>query len=104
MNYDLANKRGLSSDEILQIEYLQKYREVLGQQYKAGTLSAEEYKEEWEDNEYNLQKLWGFPLDLNYHMFWTMEGCTCPKIDNRDSWGTMFHYYNMDCPIHGAKN
>lgn len=104
LNYDLARKMQLPPDKIAQIEFLQEYRSFLGEQYKAGTLSAGEYKEEWEDNEYILQGIWGFPLDPNYHMFWEMEGCTCPRMDNRDSWGTNYHYYNYDCPIHGAKN
>ena len=104
VNYDLARKRNLSPETIAKIEAMHDYRKTLGEQYKAGTISAEEYKEEWEENEYCLQAAWGFPLDLNYHMFWEMEGCTCPKMDNRDSWGTMYHYYDYDCPLHGAKN
>ena len=104
VNYDLAKKRNISPEGVAAIEAMQEYRNTLGEQYKAGTITAEEYQEEWEENEYCLQATWGFSLDLNYHMFWEMEGCTCPKMDNRDSWGTMYHYYNMDCPIHGAKN
>jgi hypothetical protein len=104
LNYDLARKRNLSPSIIVRIEQRQAYRQKLGEQYKARSISAEEYKEEWEDNEFILQELWGFPLDANYHMFWNMEGCICPRLDNRDSWGTMLHYYAVDCPLHGAIN
>ena len=60
------------------------------------------YEDEWTANEFDLQDLWGFTPDPNYHMFWTMEGCTCPKMDNRDAWGTPYHVYSGSCPIHGG--
>ena len=104
INHDLARSHQLSPETIAKIEAMQDFRKTLGEQYKAGTISAGEYREDWEDNEYVLQELWGFPLDPNFHMFWEMEGCTCPNVDNRDTWGTPYHYYNYDCPIHGAKN
>lgn len=50
--------------------------------------------------EYIIQKLWGFPQDRNYHRWWNLPGCTCPKLDNEDRWGTPYRIYVEYCPIH----
>jgi hypothetical protein len=102
INYDLARRQNLSPETITQIEKLQAYREELGRSYAAGKIGVRMYEDEWTANEFDLQDLWGFTPDKNYHMFWTMEGCTCPKMDNRDAWGTPYHVYNGSCPIHGS--
>jgi len=101
INYDLARERNLSTETIYRIEKLQEYRTQLGKSYLAGKIGALVYREAWEENEYQLQSLWGFPQDSNYHMFWEMAGCTCPKLDNRDLQGHPYHIYNGSCPIHG---
>ena len=75
INYDLARRRGLSPETIVEIEKLQEYRELLGKLYLDGGISAAHYREAWTVNEFNLQALWQFPLDANYHMFWRMAGC-----------------------------
>jgi len=50
--------------------------------------------------DYMLQLLWGFPLDPNFHRFWEVPHCTCPKAENEQLWGTLVHIYAPDCPIH----
>lgn len=38
--------------------------------------------------EFQLQKLWGFPQDKNYHTHWLRNSkCSCPYLDNMDYWG-----------------
>lgn len=102
INYDLARRKGLSPETIAEIEKLQEYREDLGNLYLNKSISAVQYRELWTENEYDLQDLWGFALNSNYHMFWNMKGCTCPKIDNEEAWGTGYYVYSKDCPIHGG--
>ena len=102
INYDLARRRGLSPETIAKIEKLQEYREDLGKLYLNKNISAVQYRELWTENEYDLQDLWGFALNSNYHMFWRMAGCTCPKMDHEDAWGTEYQVYANDCPIHGG--
>lgn len=49
--------------------------------------------------EFELQKLWGFEEDANYHRFWEAPKCACPKLDNED----MYPYqqiYNLSCVLH----
>lgn len=42
-----------------------------------------------EDIEFTLQGLWKFERDVNYHTHWIdIEGCKCPKMDNRGHAGT----------------
>lgn len=42
-----------------------------------------------EDIEFTLQGLWKFTRDVNYHTHWIeIKGCTCPKMDNQERWGT----------------
>lgn len=53
--------------------------------------------------EYELQRLWKFPEDARYHRFWERPKCTCPKMDNMDSYPYMF-YINGNCPLHGRKD
>lgn len=51
--------------------------------------------------EFQLQRLWGFSEDKNYHRFWQTPKCTCPKLDNEDSY-PYHQYINGDCPLHGS--
>lgn len=51
--------------------------------------------------EYELQSLWGFAKDKNYHEWYKVPQCQCPKIDNDDRNGTPYQIYNKSCPIHG---
>ena len=54
------------------------------------------------DNLENEQQLlWNFGADPNFHRFFDMPGCTCPRMDNEDRLGTPYHVYSGDCPIHG---
>lgn len=56
------------------------------------------------DIEFQLQKLWGFPQDKNFHRFWLRPKCTCPKMDNDDAYPTGYYNISGDCPLHGGKN
>jgi len=57
---------------------------------------------EVEELEFQLQESWKFEKDKNYHRYWwTLPKCTCPKMDNEDRFGTDYHVYSSDCPIHG---
>src|SRR5271166_2319671 len=33
--------------------------------------------------EYELQQLWGFPLDPTFHRFWEYPKCSCPVLYNQ---------------------
>lgn len=57
--------------------------------------------QEIEQLEFKLQKAWGFPQDRNCHYWYDVPKCTCPKMDNRDNYGTEYRITDLYCPIHG---
>jgi hypothetical protein len=53
--------------------------------------------------EFELQELWKFPLDGNFHRFWEAPKCTCPKLDNEDNYPIGYYTVNLTCPLHGRE-
>lgn len=52
--------------------------------------------------EYELQTLWGFKTDKNYHSYqWGLKNCSCPRMDNLDRLGLPSKVINPTCPYHG---
>jgi len=51
--------------------------------------------------EFELQGLWKFPLDKNFHRFWETPKCSCAKMDNSDNWGSGYYYITTSCLLHG---
>lgn len=49
--------------------------------------------------EYELQRLWGFELDANYHRSWEYPKCECPKVDNQDNYPHR-KIISSGCPVH----
>lgn len=50
--------------------------------------------------EFELQRVWKFPEDARYHMFWEIPHCGCPDLDNRDSYPYQAIYCG-GCKLHG---
>ena len=101
INHSLAKQRNLSAETISAIENLHLIREKL--EFVAATNEpiAKIIYPLWVENEYTLQELWGFKRDSTYHRNWHYPFCTCPKVDNDDSYPTGYYYRTMGCPIHG---
>lgn len=59
--------------------------------------------DKWRDNEFKLQRLWGFEENSAYHREFMIDGCTCPKTDNEELVGTNRRIYSDTCVIHQAK-
>lgn len=51
--------------------------------------------------EFDLQKAWGFEQNIDYHKFWYLEKCECPKLDNDDRYPHGNYIITNNCPIHG---
>lgn len=76
-------------------EYNVEYEDVMVALYKR-----------WEDNQFQLQSLWGFPQDANFHNGYALTGCSCSnKMDNMDSLGSSCRWHNVGdvCPFHHPK-
>lgn len=56
----------------------------------------------WDLIEYQLQDCWGFERNNSWFKFWDRPGCTCPKMDNDDSYPSGIYNIRGDCPIHGG--
>lgn len=52
--------------------------------------------------EFELQRLWGFTSDANFHRFWETPKCQCPVLDNEDLYPHR-SIINTHCPLHGSK-
>lgn len=39
-------------------------------------MTGQEYAEAWEAIQNELQYVWGFDVNKDFHMFWQMKGCT----------------------------
>ena len=50
--------------------------------------------------EFELQGLWKFSLDYNFHRIWEYPKCACPKMDNLDRY-PHGHIIVANCPLHG---
>lgn len=54
--------------------------------------------------EYQMQEVLGFNKDSKFHSYWNkLDGCTCPKMDNDELFGTGERIISEDCPFHGKK-
>lgn len=51
--------------------------------------------------EFQLQTLWRFPKNPDFHRFWDNPKCSCPKFDNMCNIGTPWKIYDGGCIIHG---
>ena len=52
--------------------------------------------------EFELQRLWGFPQDKEFHKYWLSVGhCECNTIDNLERLG-YGRISNLGCPVHGT--
>ena len=103
INMKLAKARNLSEQDILDIKVLHEGREYIEAVMRLvdspATLQA--LFKAWTDNEYALQEKWGFARDANYHKWWYVPKCSCPKLDNDDAYPLGYYAVNMDCPVHG---
>ena len=98
LNQKLADDKGLSDITVGLINDLHKGAEHVinnPEKYDNPLLTLENI-------EYSLQKLWGFPLDKNYHHYsFKLKDCTCPKDDNMLMLGSGMFYKRTDCKYHG---
>jgi hypothetical protein len=57
-----------------------------------------------EEIEIALQTEWNFAPNINFHEWYKVPKCKCPKMDNHDLRGTDRRVISQLCPIHGKFN
>lgn len=105
LNPVMVEKQGLSRKEQLKIIVLHEEKNRLIGEMRDATDNEKirELADRITEVEYSLQKSWGFQLDANYHRWYDLPHCSCPKVDNEERWGTSQPgIYNADCIIHGS--
>lgn len=102
VNLKLAKQFGLTENTIHKIEDLHRKREDY---YNRMLIAPESDLKVWdklcEELEFELQDLWKFDRNINFHKFWNRPRCLCPKMDNDDRYPTGNYVTMEDCPLHG---
>ena len=102
LNPNHPKAASLSNDEKETINNLHEIRESIIKAAACDVYVAKRLHKLWIENEYTLQRLWGFEEKANMHRFWEYPYCTCPKLDNEDRYGTSSYIVSCGCPIHGS--
>lgn len=97
VNPHLCKRLKISDNTLEKIKGCQAFREMLSQ---ISVTTSEGILEEFHDNEFELQRLWGFSENKDYHRFWDLSGCSCPVIDNEDAYPIGPYWYSGDCKLH----
>jgi hypothetical protein len=104
LNQHLVKKQGLTSADETRILKLHAEREFIEDElYKTPRGTTQLYKllNDWTVNQFALQRAWKFPENADYHRWWWIKGCTCPKIDNDDNYPYGYYVRVQDCKYHG---
>ncbi len=59
------------------------------------------FAEDVTECEYELQRIYGFVLNKDYHRFWETPKCLCPIQDNLDRYPSDNYVYSQQCTLHG---
>ena len=54
--------------------------------------------------EFEQQKLWGFPLNRDFHRWWEVPKCRCPHMDNLDEYPSKYRIISGKCPVHSIED
>lgn len=103
LNPMLVKRQNLNHEAVERIKALHVQRLSIEDDFQNHKISAQEYREGWTQLQFELQTAWGFPHNQNFHRFWDMPGCKCPKIDNNDAWPTGHYIVSQSCPVHGKE-
>lgn len=103
INQSMVNRHKVSAENVQKIVKLQTIRKYF---YDFIELSGDREEIRRLDKiitqiEFRLQELWGFPQNRNYHRWFDVPKCSCPKWDNNDSLGSDFRTINPNCILHG---
>lgn len=103
LNWDLAQAKGLTNDEMQAIIDCHTRRVVIFDLMTRTDDSDElhDFADEIEQLEYEMQAYWHFERDRDYHKWWLVAPkCKCPKMDNRDLMYFGRRIIVGSCPVH----
>ena len=99
----LINRQKVSPDDVEKIKSLHCIRFYFYDLIELSTDKAEirRFAKIITQVEFQLQKLWKFNQNEDYHRWFEIPKCSCPKIDNSDYLGSGYRVVNPDCIVHG---
>ena len=105
LNQNLVARNNVSYPAQLQLCELYDELEALLLSSKGELLTRADYdiiSDKVTELEFELQRLWGFPQDEEFHKYWLSVGhCECGAIDNLERLG-YGRIINLGCPVHGT--
>lgn len=105
LNQNLVARNNVSYTAQLQLCELYDELDALLETSKIYGLTRADYdviSDKVTELEFELQRLWGFPQDKEFHRYWLSVGhCKCGAIDNLERLG-YGRIINLDCPVHGT--
>ena len=105
LNERMILQQNLSESEVAEILRLHEYKLTVRARMRAlpsDNPKIKAYAKDLEQIEFLLQDAWKFERNINYHKFWEVTHCTCPKMDNDDVWPSGHYVRNFECPVHGG--
>ena len=104
-NLNLLIERDIDKETALKIAELQHKRELLiiEMQFTDDMSIILDSFDELTKNEFNLQELWGFEKNEDYHFLigkGNIPHCECPLQDNLESRNCGYRIYSENCPLH----
>lgn len=103
LNSFLVHKQNISDEQLEALKLSHQLKHVLfeGARSTSDPLKLKLLAVVFDTLESEQQKLWNFPVNTDFHRFFDLPGCTCPKLDNDERLGTKYHIYSKNCKIHG---
>jgi len=104
LNERLAKQQKVTDEQLAALRLSHQVRFVLFKEAKA-TKDRRKLKllaKLFDELEFMQQEQWNFPQDPNFHRFFELPGCTCPKLDNEDALGTIYRITDLQCAAHGS--
>lgn len=105
LNEDLVKRQGVTDLRLASIKVLHKERHGYIQRMKDIDPSEKDvlrwFAKKITEIDEELQKLWQFPVNRDYHKWWEVPHCVCGVLDAKDSYGTPYRHINGQCPVHG---
>jgi len=106
LNSRLAEKQNLSAEDIEMLKDTHVMRALIFQAMERTDDATElrSFAKMFENLEYLQQELWKFEKNKNFHRWFEVPKCSCPKLDNLDRIGHDYNLIDLSCIIHGDKN
>ena len=99
----LENNKAEGNLEAIKDKFKNKFKLFTEMDKTDDSAQLKELADKVTENEFEIQELFNFSRDANFHRFWEMPKCKCPVMDNQDYWGLQYAVFNSNCPIHGVK-